>query len=72
MSLFIIERPDLHSYLYQLNQPLDKTQGVVPEDIGKKISKIYAEELISKLTQEDAFRLIEIHKEVKKVYINFD
>lgn len=69
MSKFLSERPDLQEYQYQVKQPLDERRGVVPEDFGKKIAGIDAEELMPILTEDDARRLIEIHKEVKTKFI---
>lgn len=69
LSKFLSERTDLQKYQYQVKQPLDERRGVVPEDVGKKIAGIDAEELMPNLTEDDARRLIEIHKEVKTKFI---
>lgn len=69
MLKFLSERPDLQKYQYQVRQPLDERRGVASEDFGKKIAGIDAEKLMPSLTEDDARRLIEIHKEVKTKFI---
>lgn len=69
LAKFISEKTDLKKYQYQVHQSLDAGRGVVLEDVGKKITGIDAEELMPHLTENDARRLIEIHKEVKTKFI---
>lgn len=69
LSKLLREKKELQRYQYEVKQPLDERRGVVPEDVGKKITGIDAEELIPHLTENDARRLIEIHTEVKSTFI---
>ena len=69
LSKFLREKTDLQKYQYEVKQPLDERRGVIPEDVGKKIVGIDAEEIMRNLTEDDARRLIEIHKEVKTKFI---
>lgn len=69
LAKLIQEKPELQQYLYQAAFQLDASRGVVPEDYGKKPFAIHGEEIMQNLTEEDARRLIEIHKEVKEQFI---
>lgn len=69
LAKFLQERPDLQKYQYKVKRSLDNGDGVVSEDIGKKIVGIDSEELMPLLTENDARRLIEIHGEVKTKFI---
>ena len=69
LAKFLQEREDLQKYQYGLKVTLDERRGVVPEDVGKRIAGIDAEELQPTLTEEDAQRLIEIHRDIKERFV---
>jgi len=68
MAKLIQEKPELEKYFSYASFKLDERRGVVPDDYGKEILSI-DDEIISNLTEEDARRLIEIHKVVKTKFI---
>ncbi len=69
LAKLIQEKPELGKYLYQATFKLDEMRAVVPDDYGKKPFAIDGEEIMPNLTEDDARRLIEIHKEVKTKFI---
>ena len=69
LAKLLREKTDLQKYQYESKNPLDERRGVVAEDVGKKFFSIDGEELMPNLSEEDARRLIEIHKEVKTKFI---
>ncbi len=69
LAKLIQEKPELEKYLYQATFKLDGRRGVVPDDYGKKPFAIDGEEIMPNLTENDARRLIEIHKEIKTKFI---
>ncbi len=69
LAKFLEGRPDKGKYLYELKQRIEPNRHTVPDDLGKKILGIDAEELIPNLTADDARQLIAIHQQVKAEFI---
>jgi hypothetical protein len=62
------ENGTLDKYKYIVRHILNE-QDTIPEDVGKQMLGIDNEEVMNRLTKEDVNRLLEIHQEVKELFI---
>ncbi len=69
LSKLVDEKVHLQKHKYLSDNVINEKRVVVHDDLGKKFDSIEGEALMLDLTPDDVHRLIEIHSEVKKKFV---